>query len=333
MVRSITAVAKALKLSESTVSRALSGKGRVSLVTQRKVMAYVKTNSYVVNSIAQSLVTARSNTIAFLMPHAPQDENASFFGQCLAGVCKKASSMSYDVIVVNSDKKDEVELQRLIARRKVDGFMLTRGLEEEELSVLEQYEVPYILLGSSENSAVNQVDTDVVKGGEDLVTRLIQDGISKMAYIGEYSGYTVNKRRLQGFLNGCGKNPVVERQIYITQEMASQDEIDQAVLAAVATCDCIITNDDVMCFRVMNSLARMKIVVPDQIKLATLYHDYKFDISVPRITGVNHMPVNIGENAAKILINILKDDAHPRRGNKLWVDYELNMRESTQTSL
>ena len=331
MARSITDIAKALELSETTVSRALSGKGRVSPVTRHKVMQYAESNSYVPNSIAQSLVTAKANTIAFLMTHAPLDENVSFFGQCLAGVCRKASSMSYDVIVVNSDKKDEAELQRLIARRKVDGVMLNRELEPDVLDVLEQYQTPYVLLGASENTSVNQVDTDVVKGAEDLVARLVQDGIAKVAYIGEYDCYTVNKRRVQGFLNACDKNGVAERQVYKTRGMATQDEIDRAVRSAVAICECIITNDDVMCLRVMNALARMKIAIPDQIKLASLYHDYLLGISVPRITGVNHRPLDVGENAAKILISILEDDEYPKRGNKLWVDYELIMRESTQT--
>jgi len=328
MTLSIADIAKSLNLSVTTVSRALSGKGRVSDATRRKVIKYAEQNGYVPNSIAQSLVTAKANTIAFLMTHTPLDDNASFFMQCMVGICKRASAMSYDVIVVNSDKKDEVELQRLIAKRKVDGVIINRELTPAVITVLEQYKTPYILLGSSEDSAVNQVDTDVVKAGEELVTKLIQSGIKKLAYIGENNCYAVNKRRVMGFESACEKNDVSKRHVFTTQNMASQDEIDQAVRTAAATCECIITSDDLICLRVINALGRMGINIPGQIKLASMYHNYLLDIAVPRITGINHRSQNLGEHAAKMLIDILENEEQPSRGNKLWVVYEFAMRES-----
>jgi len=329
MAQSISDIAKALQLSETTVSRALSGKGRISTETRRRVKEFAKQGGYVPNSIAQSLVTSKSSTIAFLMTYAPMDDNATFFGQCLSGVCKIASSMSYDVIVVNSDKKDEVELQRLIAKRKVDGIMLNRELNPAVINVLEQFQTPYILLGCSENTSVNQVDTDKVKASEELTEHLINKGTKKIAYIGEYDCFTVNKRRVKGFISACKKHNIADRKIFITENMASQHEIDIAVQSALKTCECIITNDDLMCMRVMNALSRMRVGVPGQIKLASMYHSYLLDISVPRITSINHKSQDVGENAAKILINILENNIHPKQGNKLWVDYELIFREST----
>ena len=323
MAQSISDVAKALQLSETTVSRALSGKGRISSETRRRVKEFAEQGGYVPNSIAQSLVTSKCSTIAFLMTYAPMDDNVTFFRECLSGVCKKASAMSYDVIVVNSDKKDEVELRRLIAKRKVDGVMLNRELEPAVIDVLNQFQTPYVLLGYSEDASVNQVDTDKVKAGEELVEMLIHEGIRKFAYIGEYGCFTVDKRRVKGFINACEKNNIANKKIFITQNMTSQDEVDNAVRSALQTCECIITNDDLMCLRVMNALGRMAASVPDQIKLASMYHSYLLDLSVSGITSINHKSKDVGENAAKMLINILENDDHPKQGNKLWIDYEI----------
>jgi DNA-binding LacI/PurR family transcriptional regulator len=240
-----------------------------------------------------------------------------------------ASAMSYDVIAVNSDKKDEVEVQRLIAKRKVDAVMLNRELDPAVIDVLDQFQTPYILLGFSEDTSVNQVDTDTVKACEELVQHLIHKGIRKIAYIGEYGCFTVNKRRVKGFINACEKNNIKKRQIFTTQNVASQDEVDNAVKSALKTCECIIANDDLMCLRIMNALGRMGVSIPGQIKLASMYHSYLLDISVPRITSINHKSQDVGENAAKMLINILENDDHPKRGNKLWIDYEIILSEST----
>jgi len=329
MALSISDIAKSLQLSEATVSRALSGKGRISNETRQRVKEFAIQGGYVPNSIAQSLVTSKSNTIAFLMTYAPMDDNVTFFRECLTGICKMANATSYDVIVINSDKKDEVELQRLIAKRKVDGVMLNRELDPAVINVLDQFQTPYVLLGYSEDTSVNQVDTDKVKASEEMVSKLIHKGINKIAYIGEYDCFTVNKRRVKGFIKACEKNNAAKSEIFITQNMASQDEIDNAVKSSLKTCECIVTNDDFMCLRVMNALGRMGISVPGQIKLASMYHSYLLDVSVPRITSINHKSQDVGENAAKMLINILENNGNPKRGNKLWIDYEIILCEST----
>jgi len=323
-VLGISDISKALDLSETTVSRALSGKGRVSPETRRRVKEYAQQNSYVPNSIAQSLVTSKSYNIAFVMTGTPL-ENASFFRQCLIGVCSQANAMSYDVVIVNSNDNDERELERIITKRKVDGIIITRELIPEVMGTLKKYQIPFILLGSSEDDEVNQVDTDVIKSGEELIAQLTQQGIKKIAYIGELDRYTVNRRRLQGVKNASGS-----RFIFTCYGIATGEEIDLAIAAALKERDCIITNDDAMCLRVMNALGRMKIAIPHQIKLASLYHDYILDMSTPRITGINHNPQAFGIKAAETLINILEADDYPKQGNKLWVEYSFIFGESTK---
>ena len=321
---SITDIAKSLKLSEATVSRALSGKGRISHATRTRVQEFAALGGYVPNSIAQSLVMSKSSTLAFLMPYTDEDSDATFFRQCLAGVCKKAGALSYDVIVVNSDKENEVALQRLIAKRKVDGVLINREPDPAVIDVLNQYDTPYILLGHSENPDVNQVDTDKTSAGKELVTQLLSDGIKKFAYIGENHRFTVNKQRLQGFVSACGASPYV----FTPDTAASQAAIDNAVAEALSVSECIITNDDLMCLRVMNSLGRLGVAVPSQIKLACMYHSYLLNMSVPKITAISHKSQDVGAAAASLLIGML-DGGAARNGNKICIEYELVPGEST----
>ncbi len=60
----ITDVADALGISKTTVSRAISGKGRIGADTRQKVMDYIEMYNYKPNIIAKSLANSRTYNIA-----------------------------------------------------------------------------------------------------------------------------------------------------------------------------------------------------------------------------------------------------------------------------
>ena len=64
----INDVAEALGVSVSTVSRAISGKGRIGEATRRRVLAFIEENDYHPNGIAKSLAQSRTNNIAIIVP-------------------------------------------------------------------------------------------------------------------------------------------------------------------------------------------------------------------------------------------------------------------------
>ena len=58
-----------LNISKTTVSRALSGKGRISDSTRKRVMAYASNVNYKPSAIAKSLATSKTMNIGFVMPN------------------------------------------------------------------------------------------------------------------------------------------------------------------------------------------------------------------------------------------------------------------------
>ena len=61
-------VAKALGISKTTVSRAISGKGRVGYDTRNKVMEYIEKHNYRPNVMAQALAQQRTFNIGVVWP-------------------------------------------------------------------------------------------------------------------------------------------------------------------------------------------------------------------------------------------------------------------------
>ena len=86
----IEQVADALGLSKTTVSRALSGKGRISEATRAKVYAYMgRTRSEPVS--AQSGEKLRTNNIAMVVPQRFIALDLPFLRKCMGGICTMAA--------------------------------------------------------------------------------------------------------------------------------------------------------------------------------------------------------------------------------------------------
>ena len=65
---SIDEVARTAGVSTATVSRALSGRGHVSVATRARVESAAKSLGYVVSSSASSLASGRTRNIGVLVP-------------------------------------------------------------------------------------------------------------------------------------------------------------------------------------------------------------------------------------------------------------------------
>ena len=67
-VITISDVAEALGVSKTTVSRAISGKGRIGEATRQKVLAYIEEHDYKPNVIARGLAQSKTFNLCVVMP-------------------------------------------------------------------------------------------------------------------------------------------------------------------------------------------------------------------------------------------------------------------------
>ena len=94
----IEQVAEALGVSKTTVSRALSGKGRISEETRAKVYAYMGRTRPELASV-QSGETMRTNNIAMIIPKRFIALDLPFLRKCMGGICTMADQRGYDLLL------------------------------------------------------------------------------------------------------------------------------------------------------------------------------------------------------------------------------------------
>ena len=157
----IEQVADALGVSKTTVSRALSGKGRISEETRAKVYAYLG-RTRTEPAAPQGGEKVRTNNIAMIVPQRFITLDLPFLRKCMGGICIMADQRGYDLMLCYASNTEYSQLQRQLANHKVDGVILTYAMADDPcIELLRQYETPFVLIGRSEDKTIPQADNDV----------------------------------------------------------------------------------------------------------------------------------------------------------------------------
>ncbi|MDF2869065.1 MAG: transcriptional regulator, LacI family [Anaerocolumna sp.] len=325
----IADIAENLGVSKSTVSRAISGKGRIGKDTTKKVYDYIEKYNYKPNYFAKGLATSKTYNIGVAFPADVNVGNTPFFQGLLLGVCEVAAALDYDVIVTTVKDSDINLLKRLVENNKVDGIILTRNLlNDMAISYLSENGIPFVLVGSCEDESIIQIDNNHLEACEKLVSLLLADGVKKIAMIGGDRKHIVNRYRSEGYykaLNNYGLG--IEHEL-VFLDCYSPVFIEQAVRNIVKSkADCIVCTDDVICGRVLSFLRDEGISVPENMKIASFYDSYHLETHNPPVTAIGISVEDLGTEAGKRLIGLIDGS---NNNKKSILDYEIHLRRSTK---
>jgi len=322
-------VAKALGVSASTVSRAISGKGRIGEVTRQRVLQYIDEKSFYPNASARSLAQSKTYNIAIIMPEVKDLVDMPFFHTCMHGAEEIAQVNDYDLLIVTTDGTNIKPLERMVNNRKVDGMILTRLYREDAfVDYLKSTGIPFVAIGNSDDPDVYTVDHDNYGGCRELVGLLLSKGIRRVAYLGGGMEQTVNIKRFEGYCDGlkeAGKQ--VDNSIVYT-DLISKVKVSKAVEEVLKTdTDCILCQDDYICDEVVHYLAEKGIDIPKRMKVASCHHSKLLDNFPVTITSLKFDTMEIGRRACKTLLGIINGE---KVEQNILLDYEINLKESTK---
>lgn len=323
-------IAKELGVSKTTVSRAISGKGRIGSSTREKVLQYIEEHDYRPNVIAKGLAQSRTYNIGLVIPGDYNLVELPFFQKCMLGISKTASAMDYDVLISIVTANDISRLQRVVVNHKVDGIILTRTLvKDAPAEYLKETGIPFVTIGSMEDETVVQIDNDHRSACRELTERLLAQGTEKIALIGGSQDYVVTGNRLGGFLDAyaaCGKK-AEEKDIYLdVEDEQSVKEIVEKLLKEGT--ECIIAMDDYLCNCVLNTLQQKKRNVPQDVKVVSFYDSSFLENHIPSITSIQFNVEELGEMTCKTLLKMVEGEMPQQR---TLLGYQISMRGSTES--
>ncbi len=328
-VLTIHDVARELGVSASTVSRAISGKGRIGEATKERIRQYIEECGFHPNAAAQSLAQSKTNNIAIVLPEVKALVDMPFFHTCMYGVEEVAQANDYDIIVIITNGKDVKPLERIILNRKVDGMILTRTYENDFFaSFLKEHQIPFVTVGKTTDDGVIQVDNDNAGACKELVSILFSRGIQRIAYLGGNMEQMVNKCRYEGYQEAHRESGrKIDTDIVYT-ELTNKVLVEKAVDELLRTgVDCILCQDDYICDEVVRKLARENISIPGQMKVASCHYSRILENYPITITSLRFNIMELGRRTCQVLLDIINGK---KVQSETLSDYEIILKESTK---
>lgn len=307
MVTTIHDVARAAGVSTSTVSRALTGSGRVSAKTRQRVAQIADELGYQPNDLARSLLAKRSQTIAVLVP----DITNPFFPELVMGIQHVAAANGHLVLLCNSASEDSTwrDLAAL-RRRQVDGIILIGAqLSAQRLAavtagisvVTVDRDVP--LPGAS------VVQSDHRAGAAAATRHLIELGHRSIAHVAGPSWLNVAQLRRRGYADALADagvpadgQLVAEGDFLETGGYAGTHELIRRGVEFTA----VFAANDLMAIGVLAALEEHRLSVPNQVSVIGFDDIHLASYIRPRLTTVRQDIYRLATRAAEILIGRLE---------------------------
>lgn len=326
----IADVAEALGVSKTTVSRAISGKGRIGKETRTRVLEYISEHDYKPNVIAKGLAQSKTYNLCVVMPGDYDVVDLHFFQECLFGIQQIAGGMEYDILLCISQTNDVSSLERIVDNHKVDGVILMRTVTVDlQIEFLLQRNLPFVTIGSSNYANVVQVDHDHMSACRELTSIILMKQMKRIALIGGNEAHVVTQARLQGFREAYQKmgETIDENLLFLGQN--NNVLIDKTVREVIfdRKVDCILCMDDAVCSRVLKTLREEHVKVPGDIRVASFYNSNMLENNVPSVTSLSFDANELGMMACRILLDLIA--GHSVKEHTL-LPYEVVLKESTK---
>ncbi len=298
-------IARDLEVSKTTVSRAISGKGRIGQATRDRIMDYIASLGYKPNSMARALAGSRTYNIAVVIPDTNDHGGAPFFKDCLVGVTEVSSVHDYDTVLAVIKDGNTDSLDRLITGHRVDGFVVTRGDNDGAVvSYLKRHNAPFVLIGRDSDKTVFQIDTDQKDGCCELTARMLKYNPAGVALFAGNKDLDVEHTRYEGYAQAfllAGRH-VDEKMVFWDSERHLEKALDRLLSSEVS---CVACSDDVICQKVMESLKKRKVSVPDRIKVVSFFDSETLKNNEVPVTSLHVDTKELSQKAGALLLDVL----------------------------
>ena len=302
-------LAKELKVSISTVSKALRDSPEISVETIEKVKYLANKYNYRPNKIALSLKSNRTLTIGVIIP----DILNRFYSKVLNGIHDSADQYGYDVITINTKESiiKEVDSLQIFSSGTVDGVIIAMSeetLNKNDYSHIKEFtmkETPIVMFDRvTDKINCDKVIIDDFDAIYNEVKSLKDLGRKKIGFITTINDLNVGKYRANGFRKATfdfygkfNKNLILR----IPKNHDKHIEIKKFIKKNKP--DALISAD-IICGVISINIARnLNIEVPKELSVVGFGDKTISEYSSPKLTTIYQHGTEIGNRSVELLVD------------------------------
>lgn len=327
-------IAKQLNISASTVSRALQDHPGVNKKTKKMIADFVAQTSFRTNPFASNLRNKQTQTIGVLV-HAL---NSNFVTSVLAGIEKVTAAEGFDILIAHSSEsavKEAANVKNLFNKR-VDGLIASLSFDTTNLEHFRPFfdrGVPVLFFDRVEQDGNKTVVIiDNAKCGYIATQHLIEQGCRRIAHVTYALNRNVYSQRYQGYCDALFDHGLpLDESLLIVQEPGRNAGLVAAekILNMNPRPDGAFITNDFTAAVCMRALRENGVEVPADIAIVGFNNDVIGELIEPALTTINYPGEDMGEIAARNLINHIKGIGNLEQTNTIVVRSGLIVRASS----
>lgn len=331
-------LAKELKLSVTTVSKAIRDYPDIGIDTRKRVQDLAKKYNFTPNTQAVNFRKKRTNIIGVIIPEVVHH----FFSEVVGGIMSEAKNKGYMTLLFQSENNAEIEREQMEILRNynVEGIIISLSntySSGEYIQKIQQQGVPIVLFDKiDEDMDCSKVVIDDFEAAMKATEHLIQQGRKRIGHIAGPKAPKNYNDRFNGYRTALIKNGIEydEKMIYFCEgPTADEGKMFAKKLVTEQKCDAIFCATDLLAVGAMTGIKEEGLNIPYHVALVGFSDWFMSSVVSPQLTSVRQPGNLMGKECFRLLhseIEAIKNNTNEDFSHqKIVLPTKLIIRESS----
>lgn len=304
-------IASALKLSPSTVSKALRNHPNIGVVTKERVKKLAEQLHFVPNQTAIRFKQQKSFTLGILIPSMLDH----FYVAAVEGFEKFAYDNGYNVLIGQSHEslQREKELLQTMQSNRVDGLIIAISRETVDTSHINEFVhqgTPIVyFMRKPINEDYHCVCSDVYSGAIDAIAYFVSLGHRRIGFINASSYWTTSRDRFLGYRDGLIQHHIPFDKSLVQESDFTQESNFQAMRRLMQLDKpptAILAFKDQVMLDALTCLRREFVHASATVELIGYGANPMIQyLERPPLASIKEQPYEIGEKSGMLLLDLV----------------------------
>jgi LacI family transcriptional regulator len=308
-------IAKKVKVSRVTVSKALRGHPDISEKTSKLVRKVANELGYSPNFIARNLSARRSNMLGVVVPKIAH----YFFSSLIESVYNAAFEKNYETILTVSQENAEREIKHIqtLVSMRVDGIIISVAQDTKDVEIfkwIRKMGIPVVFVDRMPYPSIegfSSVQVDDKGGASQVVDQAVRAGYTKLAMVGGNSAINIGRNRQLGFVETLKKHQLPVRQDWVVpggfgkedgyrgfKQLCEKGERPEFVFAITYP----------VALGVYEAAKELGLNIPNDIDIICCGESDMINFLRPSLSCVSQNPQELGSSAVRTILEMIE---HP----------------------
>jgi DNA-binding LacI/PurR family transcriptional regulator len=323
-------VSQRARVSATTVSHALNGRGRVGAETRERIIKVAEEMGYRANPVARALKTGRAMTLMAELPQTAEESglDSAFLRDVLVGAAESAVESGYVLAITGRSHAGTHPLSPL------DGALIVDPVADDPLiETAAKLGLPLVTVSRLPAAAgvkVPAIISDYGAGMREILDHLESQRYRRPVLLSTRRGFDFAVTSAESFKEWMaekGREPKI-RYVSGAPSVSNGHTAMLALLAQRDPPDAVIATTEPLAMGAYQAVQETDRGMPEEIGLVAVVDSERLKTAAVPVTALDLFPTDIGRRAVALLVEQIESEK-PHAVESVELPTQLNLRAST----